>query len=86
MARSWSSKSSNGDDSSGKFKLKQEIGLATAIALIGGSLIGSGIFMTPGGVLRDVESVGASLCVWGFSGIYHKFKKSSLYTVMLFDQ
>lgn len=47
-----------------KFKLKQEIGLFTAVAIIGGSLIGSGIFMTPGKILGAVESVGAMFLIW----------------------
>lgn len=59
-----------GDDEDAKFKLKQEISLASAIAIIGGSLIGSGIFMTPGGILTNVQSVGASLSIWVLSGVF----------------
>ena len=46
------------------FQLKKEISLVTAIALIGGSIIGSGIFMTPGKILEEVGSVGAMFMIW----------------------
>lgn len=68
MSTKMSSKSTA--SSASEFKLKREISLASAIAIIGGSLIGSGIFMTPGGILSNVNSVGASLTIWVVSGIF----------------
>lgn len=53
-----------------KFGLKKQIGLAEATSVISGVIIGSGIFMTPGGILSDVGSVGASLVVWSICGLF----------------
>ena len=51
-----------------KFELKREISLITAIALVG-SIIGSGIFMTPGIILKEVGSVGAMFLIWVLAAI-----------------
>lgn len=45
------------------------IGLVNGIALVVGNQIGSGIFSSPGVVLADSGSVGASLMVWVVSGV-----------------
>lgn len=49
--------------------MKREIGLISGIALISGTMIGSGIFMSPQFVLRYVGSPGASLVIWAVSGV-----------------
>ncbi|XP_068436921.1 b(0,+)-type amino acid transporter 1 [Clinocottus analis] len=49
-------------------KMKREIGLLGAVALISGTMIGSGIFMSPQFVLEYVGSPGASLVIWALSG------------------
>ncbi|GBM49751.1 b(0,+)-type amino acid transporter 1 [Araneus ventricosus] len=49
-------------------KLKREVGLFSAVMLIVGSLIGSGIFISPKGVLQYSGSVGACLLVWTLCG------------------
>ncbi|KAG8013519.1 hypothetical protein GBF38_021937 [Nibea albiflora] len=51
-----------------KLNLKREVGLMGAVSLIGGTMIGSGIFMTPQTVLSSIGSPGASLVVWGCCG------------------
>jgi len=41
----------------------------SAMALVVGMQVGSGIFSSPGGVVASVGSVGASLVVWFLSGL-----------------
>lgn len=49
--------------------LKRRVGLFSGIALIVGTMIGSGIFLSPRGVLLRSGSVGMSLIVWALSGL-----------------
>ncbi|KAL4234094.1 Y+L amino acid transporter 2 [Mactra antiquata] len=58
---------SSGD--SGQIKLKKEIGLTSAVAIIVGVIVGSGIFISPKGVLQEAGSVGLSLSVWSMCGV-----------------
>ncbi|XP_034714509.1 b(0,+)-type amino acid transporter 1 isoform X3 [Etheostoma cragini] len=57
------------DDMTEKLKLKREVGLVGAVSLIGGTMIGSGIFMSPQTVLYTIGSPGASLVVWAICGL-----------------
>ncbi|XP_057714614.1 b(0,+)-type amino acid transporter 1 isoform X1 [Corythoichthys intestinalis] len=52
-----------------KLSLKREVGLVGAVSLIGGTMIGSGIFMSPQTVLATIGSPGASLLVWACCGL-----------------
>jgi len=52
-----------------KVTLKRTLNLFEGIALIVGTMIGSGIFASPGNVLRHSGSVGMALAVWVFSGL-----------------
>ncbi|KAK4302863.1 hypothetical protein Pmani_025088 [Petrolisthes manimaculis] len=50
-------------------KLKKELGLLEGVAIILGIIIGSGIFISPKGVLEETGSVGMSLVVWIMCGL-----------------
>ncbi|KAJ3613619.1 hypothetical protein NHX12_019865 [Muraenolepis orangiensis] len=52
-----------------QLNLRREVGLVGAVALIAGTMIGSGIFMSPQYVLSSIGSPGASLVVWACSGL-----------------
>lgn len=54
-----------------KVKLKREITLLNGVALIIGSIIGSGIFVSPRGVFENAgQSVVMSLGVWSACGLF----------------
>ncbi|CAG7734459.1 unnamed protein product [Allacma fusca] len=53
--------------------LKREVGLTGSIAMIVGTMIGSGIFVTPGGLLGKVGSVWLSIVIWILCGIVSTF-------------
>ena len=53
-----------------KFELKQHIGLWSGVAITVSAMVGSGIFVTPSGVLQPVHgSVGVSLMMWVACGL-----------------
>ncbi|KAL7648919.1 UNVERIFIED_CONTAM: hypothetical protein RMT77_000854 [Armadillidium vulgare] len=56
------------DDDSG-IQMKKQLGVLDGIGIIVGIMVGSGIFISPRGVVEYSQSVGMALVVWAASGI-----------------
>ncbi|CAF1316072.1 unnamed protein product [Rotaria sp. Silwood1] len=65
--------------------LKRHLGLFSGISFVLGMIIGSGIFISPKGVLRQTESIGLCLVIWvlcGFISILGALCYSEIGTVI----
>ncbi len=58
-------------------ELKKQITLFQAISICVGYMIGSGIFVSPYGVVMNVKSVGMALAVWVFCGLFNMVRTTS---------
>lgn len=57
-----------GDNNGGKIQMKKQLGLIEGVAIILGIIFGSGIFVSPQGVIKEVNAVGTSLAIWVICG------------------
>lgn len=57
-------------DGGGDIQLKAKMSLVNGITVIVGSIIGSGIFVSPTGVLLYTGSVNLALIIWVVSGLF----------------
>lgn len=56
--------------SSVQFELQKKFGIWSAISLLAGTMVGSGIFISPVGVLQEMNgSIGLSLVIWAACGV-----------------
>ena len=53
-----------------RVELKPKMSLLNGCTVIVGSIIGSGIFVSPSGVLMETGSVNMALMVWIISGVF----------------
>lgn len=53
----------------GRIRMARNLGLFNGVAMMLSVVIGSGIFVSPRGVLEDAGSVGASLVIWSVCGL-----------------
>ncbi|XP_015924444.1 large neutral amino acids transporter small subunit 2 isoform X3 [Parasteatoda tepidariorum] len=58
-----------GTGGGGGIELQKKLGLLNGIAIIVGIIVGSGIFVSPRGVLQDTGSIGLALIVWTLCGL-----------------
>ncbi|EDO41545.1 predicted protein [Nematostella vectensis] len=64
-----SSSSGSTDSERGKITLKKNITMVNGIGIIAGTVIGSGIFISPTGIQKEAGSIGLALLIWLGCGI-----------------
>ncbi|KAJ8665261.1 hypothetical protein QAD02_006923 [Eretmocerus hayati] len=62
-------KKTEGSSQDDRVQMKKQLGLLEGVAIILGIIFGSGIFVSPKGVIAEVGSVGLSLIIWVLCGL-----------------
>lgn len=57
-----------GEENNERVTMKKELGLLEGCAIILGIIFGSGIFISPKGVIMEVNSPGMSIVIWALCG------------------
>lgn len=57
------------ESANSRVQMKKQLGLLEGVAIILGIIFGSGIFISPKGVIQEVEAVGTSLIIWVLCGL-----------------
>ncbi|XP_065364639.1 Y+L amino acid transporter 2 [Calliphora vicina] len=57
------------ESNNSRVQMKKQLGLLEGVAIILGIIFGSGIFISPKGVINEVEAVGTSLVIWVLCGL-----------------
>lgn len=57
------------ESDSSRVQMKKQLGLLEGVAIILGIIFGSGIFVSPKGVIQEVGAVGTSLVIWVLCGL-----------------
>ena len=70
LERNQISNTMNGNKKETVIELKKTITLSQSVAIIVGIIIGSGIFVSPVGILSNVKSVGMSCLMWALCGVF----------------
>lgn len=70
-----------GGDGGGEVTLKAKMSLLNGCTVIVGSIIGSGIFVSPTGVLKYTGSVNLALIVWVVSGVFSMVSTAACWRV-----
>lgn len=78
-------KSQDGSSGGEDVVLKAKMSLLNGCTVIVGSIIGSGIFVSPTGVLMHTGSVNMALIVWIVSGIFSMVCHSLTYLILFFE-
>ncbi|GBN81047.1 Putative L-type amino acid transporter 1-like protein MLAS [Araneus ventricosus] len=50
--------------------IQRRLGLLNGVTLIVGAIVGTGVFVSPKGVLKEAGSLGMALVVWSMTGIF----------------
>lgn len=69
VSSNFNNKMPDNELSEGPIQLKKQLGLMNGVGIIVGVIIGSGIFISPKGVLLNAGSVGLSMIVWLSCGL-----------------